>query len=73
MSAVDIADASNFRKAPRPFYPLGERFPELRQLRDQLLARIVDFDDLSESYGRLLLNLSAEQPAWSRVDALLKR
>lgn len=60
-------------KGIRTLCTLGERFPQLHGLRDRLYSRIVDFDDLSESYGRLLLNLSAEQPAWSRVDALLKR
>jgi hypothetical protein len=51
---------------------LGELLPQLRELRDPLYTRIAVFGDLPESYGRLLLNLPAEQPAWSRTDALLK-
>jgi hypothetical protein len=57
----------------RALCPLGERLPQLRELRDRLYAQIIDFGDLPENMDDpLLLNLPADQLAWSRTDALLK-
>ena len=53
-----------------PLATLAERLPELKQLRDRLVAKIVDCDDLPAEYVRLLYNLPAEQKLWSRTDAL---
>ena len=66
----DIASPPHKSKAPSFPPTLGERFPELRELRDRLLAPTVAFDDLPSDWGRLLLNLSDDVPAWSRSDAL---
>jgi hypothetical protein len=73
MADVDYTNGLNKSEldAARIGLTLGERFPELRELRDRLLARVIDFDDLPEAWGRLLLDLPSDTPAWSRTDALL--
>ena len=55
----------------RPLSTLGERCPELRQVRDRLYARVVDCDDLPAEWVRRLYGLSDDVPIWSRTDALL--
>ena len=75
MAVVDYTDGLNKSELEpaRIGLTLGERFPELRELRDRLLTRVIDFGDMPEAWGRLLLDLPNHAPAWSRVDALLKR
>ena len=59
-------------RRPQPLCRLGDRCPELGRLRDRLYAQVVDFDDLPEAWGRLVLNLPDKTPAWSRNDAILR-
>jgi hypothetical protein len=66
---VEIASNRNPSKRFPPKF--GEAFPELRELRDRLLARVVDFGDMPEAWGRLLLDVPSNARVWSHADALL--
>src|SRR5262249_29569969 len=59
----------------RPFVPplclLGERFPQLSELRDRLVADTIVCDDLPSEYVRELYALPKSARIWSRTDALL--
>jgi hypothetical protein len=56
----------------RPLSTLGERFPGLREIRDRLLAEIINADDLPAEYVRRLYGLPKSARIWSRTDALLE-
>ena len=60
------------RRKPRPLCQLGERLPELRQLRDRLARQTIVTDDLPSDYLRALFGLPNDRPIWSRADALCR-